>query len=65
MIVDNELPTALFRRDIQSKWIITTSLVIVRIFNMGQENNIFIETKECMAPQAMIIDVNDCINNFK
>ena len=29
LIVDNELPTALFRRDIQRKWIITTSLVIV------------------------------------
>ena len=29
LIVDNELPTALFRRDIQGKWIITTSLVIV------------------------------------
>ena len=29
LIVDNELPTALFRRDIQRKWTITTSLVIV------------------------------------
>ena len=30
LIVDNELPTALFRSDIQGKWIITlTSLVIV------------------------------------
>ena len=29
LIVDNELPTALFRRVIQGKWIITTSLVIV------------------------------------
>ena len=30
LIVDNELPTALFRRDIQGKWImIATSLVIV------------------------------------
>ena len=30
LIVDNKLPTALFRSDIQGKWIITlTSLVIV------------------------------------
>ena len=30
LIVDNELPTALFRSDIQGKWMITlTSLVIV------------------------------------
>ena len=30
LIVDNELPIALFRSDIQGKWIITlTSLVIV------------------------------------
>ena len=35
---------------------------------MGQKNNILIETKECMAPQAMNpinIDVNACINNSK
>ena len=29
LVVDNELPTAWFRRDIQGKWIIATSLVIV------------------------------------
>ena len=25
----------------------------IRIFSMGHKNNILIETKECMAPQAM------------
>ena len=36
LIVDNELPTALFRRDIQGKWImIATSLVIVFLTKGG------------------------------
>ena len=36
LIVDNELPTALFRSDIQGKWIITlTSLVIVFLTKGG------------------------------